>query len=214
MPPAKKKKPVAAKKKKVASVKAAKKKTSAQKVSKAAGLVWEKASVADAVAAVLTHLQAGNVQAVLVGASCAALHIPSLKPKSIDLVVREYHVLEMTKLMKELGYKEVELRSFVSLRSPYAIHFFPAPVSVGDAQVYQFKMYKHRSYHFPMLNETDCVRHRLSQWYHWGEEDALRDALMLSKKFKVDQVLIQRWSEQEWAKEKYVEFARLLKEQK
>lgn len=208
MPPAKKKKPAARKP-------VVKKKSSVSKKSSGAGsLVWEKASVADAVTAVLTHLQAGSVQAVLVGASCAALHIPSLKPKSIDLVVREYHVLEMTKLMKELGYKEVELRSFVSLRSPYAIHFFPAPVSVGDAQVYHFKMHKHRSYNFPMLNETDCVRHRLSQWYHWGEEEALRDALALSKKFKVDQALIQRWSEQEWAKEKYVEFARLLKEQK
>ena len=214
MAPAKKKKPTAAKKKKIAAVKVVKKKTSAQKAAKTESLVWEKVSVADAVTTVLTHLQAGNVQAVLVGASCAALHVPSLKPKSIDLVVREYHVLEMAKLMKQLGYKEVELRSFVSLRSPYAIHFFPAPVAVGDAQVYQFKMYKHRSHHFPILNETDCVRHRLSQWYHWGEEDALRDALVLSKKCKVDQQLIQRWSEQEWAKEKYLEFARLLKEQK
>ena len=208
--------PAAKKKKTVRKAPAKKSSAKAKPAKKAAlpNLVWEKVSVAEAVTAVLMHLQAAKVQAVLVGASCAALYIPSLKPKSIDLVVREYHVLEMTQVMKALGYKEVELRSFVSLRSPYAIHFFPAPVSVGDAQVYDFKMHKHRSYNFPMLNETDCVRHRLSQWYHWGEEDALRDALLLSKKFKVDQPLIQRWSEMEWAKEKYLEFARLLKEQK
>lgn len=48
-----------------------------------------------------------------------------------------------------------------------------------------------------MISPTDCVKDRLSAYYHWGDQQSLWQALLITKSKKVDLDEVKRWSENE-----------------
>ena len=175
-------------------------------------LNWTEHSIQEAVATIIQFLRAQNVEAVLVGSACAAIYVPCLSARCIELVVYEYHVEVMKKLMRRLKFRPTELRLFKSKHAPFDVVFLPPPLEVGDAAVSEIAEFSNDLCSINLLNHTDCVRHRLAQWYHWGEQSALDQAVVVSKCHpkQVNQALIKRWSAHEWASEKYQQYLDLL----
>ena len=151
-------------------------------------------------------LKEHGVGVILTGGACAALYALRTKAQSLDFVISEYHVEQMTTLMETLGFQPKELRSFTNTKAPFEIHFVPAPATVGDEVVTDFTTLKSREGVIALLTPTDCVRHRLAAWYRWGDDEAFEQAVAVAKRHPVNLPAIARWSEWEWSTERYEEF--------
>jgi len=172
---------------------------------------WGELSAREAAAFLADYLADHEVNTMLTGSTCAACYVNSITPKSVDLVTPIYHVEKMTKLMKKVGLKSNELRTFFHSKAPFDIHFLPPPVTSGDSRVEELVVQETIYGQMNILGITDCVMQRLAQWYHWGELDAFEEALLLAKNYKVDFAQIKLWSSREWATEKFTEFMKALK---
>lgn len=53
-----------------------------------------------------------------------------------------------------------------------------------------------------LLTPTDCVKDRLSSFYHWNDEQALEQALLVANNHPVDLNDIRRWTKDEGQEEK------------
>lgn len=167
---------------------------------------WKRLSSRQAAATIGELLRKQGMRPVLVGAAAAAIYVPSLSSDTLEFVVPEYHVDVVEKLMKSIGFQSRELRSFRSDTAPVEIIFLAPPVTVGDELVDVFQTVKSKTGPLTLLTPTDCVRHRLAQWYRFGAEEALREAIAVAKVHTVNYEMIRRWSEREWSEEKYKEF--------
>ena len=150
---------------------------------------------------------------VLIGKACAAIYGgSSIKPKIIDFVVREYNIENVAQAMKGIGFSKVGHRTFASKRCPYEVFLSTYPITVGDDVVGEVRVMKTARGPLKLLLPTDCVRQRLSMYYRWGDKEALDDAIKVGRRKKVDLKLVKRWSDWEWASERFAEFLHLLKE--
>ncbi|MFA4874183.1 MAG: hypothetical protein WC956_05015 [bacterium] len=148
----------------------------------------------------------------LIGKACAALHVgTSIKPKSLDLVLREYQVNELKAAMSRIGFRNTEMNTFESNRCPLAVVISPPPISVGDDIVDSLQIIKTRDGDIRTLDPTDCVRQLLSMYYRWGDRDAMEDAIAVASKHAIDLDLVRRWSEWEWCTDRFEEFLTELK---
>jgi hypothetical protein len=57
-----------------------------------------------------------------------------------------------------------------------------------------------------LLSSTDCVKDRLSAFYHWGDRQCLQQAVWVAQMKPIDLIEVERWSRQEGAAEKFCEF--------
>ncbi len=57
-----------------------------------------------------------------------------------------------------------------------------------------------------LLTPTDCVRDRLCAYYYWNDLQTLEQAVMVSKKHKVDLEIIKQWSALINQENKYLTF--------
>jgi hypothetical protein len=56
------------------------------------------------------------------------------------------------------------------------------------------------------MTPTDSVKDRLAAYYHWNDQQALEQALMVAESQKIDFHEIKRWSAQEGHSEKHRQF--------
>jgi hypothetical protein len=163
-------------------------------------------------ARVREHLSQAGYDPVLTGRTCAAIYVGhSVRPESIDFVLKEYEVPELAETMSKIGFKPAGLHTFASRSCPVDVVFSPPPLAVGDDLVKEVAEVKVRGGRIRLLNPTDCVRQRLSMFYRWGDRDAFAEALAISSKMKVDMDLVRRWSDWEWCAESYQEFEKELR---
>ncbi|MBI4212196.1 MAG: hypothetical protein HY540_06115 [Deltaproteobacteria bacterium] len=192
-------------KKKTTSKRIVKKKAAQKKFSK---IEWEKLSVRQAAAVLREHLLTITNRAILVGSSCAAVYVPSLATKNLDFVISKFHIAEVGKLMKRLGFKARELRSFVCVKGPYEVRFPPPPPLAGDEPIESTVIVSSNQGPLELLTPTDCVRQRLAAWYRLGDEDGFQQAVAVAKKHPIDFDVVKQWSQWEWSTDKYETFVR------
>ncbi|MDP2228515.1 MAG: hypothetical protein Q8J78_13685 [Moraxellaceae bacterium] len=48
-----------------------------------------------------------------------------------------------------------------------------------------------------LLTPTDCVKDRLSAYYHWHDRQALEQAVWVAQRQAVDREAVRQWSAQE-----------------
>jgi hypothetical protein len=79
------------------------------------------------------------------------------------------------------------------------IDFVAPPVAVGDEPVKNFTMLKTTKGTLKILGPTDCVKDRLSAFYHWNDPQSLEQAIMVAtrQRSKIDIKDIERWSKRE-----------------
>ncbi|MFH0799016.1 MAG: hypothetical protein V2A66_02400 [Pseudomonadota bacterium] len=148
---------------------------------------------------------------ILTGSACAAIYGgKSIKPQSIEFVIKDYAVDAVNVAMEKLGFVARSDHSFIKKDCPFEIVLVPAPVVAGDDVVSIFDAVRTAAGSIRLLNPTDCVRQRLSAFYRWGDREALLEALRVSRRHKVDMDLIRRWSDWEWAADGFEEFTKSL----
>lgn len=154
-----------------------------------------------------SYLAEGGYSPALIGKACAAIHAgPSVKPASLDFVVREYQVDDLTHVMSGIGFKNTGNNTFESRTCPVPVIISPPPIAVGDDVVDELQTIRTRDGMIKILFPTDCVRHCLSMYYKWGDTDALLDAVAVASRNKIDLDKVRRWSEWEWCSDRFEEF--------
>jgi hypothetical protein len=144
---------------------------------------------------VQTGLRERGIETILSGGAAVALYSRN-KYVSLDLdLVNAYFAkpAHIRGVMEQIGFYEVG-RHFKHPESRYIIEFPPGPLSVGGEPVTRIDELKFSVGTLRVISPTDCVKDRLAAYYHWGDQQCLIQAILVSKESDVDLEEIQRWS--------------------
>lgn len=129
--------------------------------------------------------------------------------QSSDLDFATYEELKpIEKALAKLGFKRIG-RQFSHDQCPYLIDFVNPPISVGHEAIHQFSTLNTSIGSLQLLSPTDCVKDRLASFFHWNDEQALEQALMVAEDHPIDLKDLKRWAKGEGFEKKLNEFLRL-----
>lgn len=153
---------------------------------------------------VADNLSKNSIEAVLVGGACVSIYSKN-KYQSYDLdFVTESSLKEVENALKEIGFDDKKGRIFSNFKTEFVIDFVAPPVSIGNEPIKEF----FRLGNLKLLTPSDCVKDRLSAYYHWNDAQSLEQAVMVAKaqKNKIDLHELERWSKAENNISKYQYF--------
>jgi hypothetical protein len=167
---------------------------------------WKNIRIKELAALVSEKLRRGGVDSILVGGACVSIYTKN-KYQSFDLdFVTHATVKEITPLLAELGFRRESSRHFVRHDCLFFIEFVAPPAAVGDEPLKGEKNLKTKLGTLILMTPTDSVKDRLAAYYHWNDQQALEQAVMVAESQKIDLREIKRWSDQEGHSEKYQQF--------
>ena len=163
----------------------------------------------EAAATIFARLDRNGHEPILAGQACAAIYGGGgIRSHALEFVIRDFTAQQINALMAELGFALKEMRTYANPACPFEVIIAPTPLTVGDDVVADARVIKTSGGPLRMLTPTDCVRQRLSMFYRWGDRAALAEAVQVAKRQPVDLDLVKRWSEWEWATDRFEEFLR------
>lgn len=95
--------------------------------------------------------------------------------------------------MLEIDF-EIEARHYIHPDTKYLIEFPAGPLSIGREQVKDIKELDFSTGKLRVISPTDCVKDRLSAYYHWDDNQSLHQAILVAKNNPIDIKEIERWS--------------------
>ena len=98
--------------------------------------------------------------------------------------------------MEEIGFRE-KGRHFTHPDTRLFVEFPPGPLVVGDEPVKHVHEIKYSTGVLRLISPTDCVKDRLSWYYHMNDRQSLEQAVMVAQRHKIDLREVRRWSEHE-----------------
>ena len=142
-----------------------------------------------------SHLRKNDIQVVLSGGAVVAIYSRGeYVSRDLDLVnLFAANRKTIRKAMQDLGFRE-EGRYFRHPDSQFLIEFPPGPLTVGTEPVREISERKYSTGILRILSPTDCVKDRLAAFYHWGDNQCLIQAVMVTRAQAVDLMEIKRWS--------------------
>ena len=144
---------------------------------------------------VSSAFQESGIDVVLSGGSCVSIYSEE-KHVSMDL---DFVNAAFTKrdrirsVMNSLGFKE-ESRYFRHPETDLLVEFPPGPLGVGDEPVKQVDELETETGVLRIISPTDCVKDRLIWYYHDGDTECLRQAILVAEHNAIDLDEIGRWS--------------------
>lgn len=165
---------------------------------------------AEMAAFVQDHLQAVGIIVVLSGGAAVAYRTEN-RYVSYDIDLVNIYMVARKRIdeaMRTLGFAE-EGRYFKHPESQWFIEFPPGPLTVGVEPVGKVDEIQLPTGILKILSATDSVKDRLAAFYHWGDEQCLRQAVLIRQNAEVDLQEVERWSIVEG---KLAEFQRFLAE--
>lgn len=165
---------------------------------------------AEMAAFVQDHLQAVGIKVVLSGGAAVAYRTEN-RYVSYDIDLVNIYMVARKRIdeaMRTLGFAE-EGRYFKHPESQWFIEFPPGPLTVGVEPVGKVDEIQLPTGILRILSATDSVKDRLAAFYHWGDEQCLRQAVLIRQNAEVDLQEVERWSIVEG---KLAEFQRFLAE--
>ena len=152
----------------------------------------------------------------MVGEACAAIYAPTkIHPNNIEFVIQRTTIPKLKSALSTVGFRSSQMRRFKNKKCPFVIVILPPPLAVGDELVKDTVEIKVGTRSFKTLSVTDCIRYKLASYYRWADETAYEHALHVAKgRRKYDMTTIQRWSEWEWADDKFAEFMKRVHERR
>lgn len=96
-------------------------------------------------------------------------------------------------VMESLGFHEKN-RYFRHPDTALLVEFPPGPLGVGEEPVKQIDQLKTATGILRLISPTDCVKDRLSWYYHDADTECLRQAILVTKHNAIDLKEIERWS--------------------
>jgi hypothetical protein len=153
---------------------------------------------AELAAYVQNSLHRQGIEVVLSGGATVAIY-SSNKYVSKDIDLINVHFADRKKIriaMEEIGFRQAG-RSFEYPGTKFFVEFPPGPLSVGDEPIKQVDEIKYETGILKVISPTECVKDRLSNYYHFGDRQCLAQAILVAQNNKIDYVEIKRWSESE-----------------
>lgn len=150
-------------------------------------------------------LHAASIDAVLTGGAVVSIYTDN-KYQSYDLdFITHSSLKELEKAFKGTGFYR-DGRFFKHPETDFFIDFPAPPVSVGNMPVNEFKEIISKDQYLKLLTPTHCVMDRLAAYYHWNDQQALVQALMVAQKNEIDFKRIKQWSIDERMADKFEYF--------
>jgi len=154
-------------------------------------------------------LKSYEINVVLVGGACVSIYSEN-RYQSMDVNFATYEELKpIEKILQQYGFKR-QGRSFRHEDCPYLIDFVNPPITVGHEAVHQFKKLQTASGSLVLLLPTDCVKDRLSAFFHWNDKPSLDQAILVAKSHQIDIENIKKWAKAEGFPEKFDYFLKLM----
>ena len=152
-----------------------------------------------------------GIDVVLSGGACVSIYTENRYVSfDLDFVLRTPVPRKKIKTtMGELGFLE-DGRHFRHSGNPFIVEFLSPPLSVGDEPVQRINEIRRGRMTLRLLSPTDCVKDRLTAFYHWNDRPSLDQAVLVSLNEDVDLSEVNRWSLNEGMKEKYGIFRKLI----
>jgi hypothetical protein len=164
-------------------------------------------NIGELAAFVCSHLDRYGIRVALSGGAVVSIyasgHYVSMDLDFIDLLHTTRQKLKT--VLREIGFEEKK-RYFVSEETEYFIEFPAGPLAVGNEPVKKLAELQFETGKLCLLSPTDCVKDRLSAFYHWGDRQCLQQAVWVAQMKPIDWIEVERWSRQEGAAEKFVKF--------
>jgi hypothetical protein len=145
-----------------------------------------------------------GLNVVLSGGACVSIYTKN-RYASFDLdfvLTSPVPRKKIKRTMEGLGFHE-DGRHFRHPRTPYIVEFLLPPLSVGEEPVREVSEIRSGERVLRLLSPTDCVKDRLAAFFHWNDRPSLEQAILVSRKKKVDLREVRRWSVNEGMKDKF-----------
>lgn len=175
---------------------------------------WKKIGIKELGALISERLREVGIDTILVGGACVSIYTNN-EYQSFDLdFVTHATVKEIKPLLSKLGFHPASSRHFSRSDCPLFIEFVAPPAAVGKEPLKDQKRMKGKFGTLVLMTPADCVKDRLAAYYHWRDQQALGQAVMVAKAQKIDLHEVKRWSEEEGFAGEYSQFLKRLREKK
>lgn len=165
--------------------------------------------MADVVRCVATALRSAGIRGVLTGGACASLYTRGgYKSSDLDFIIQ--NAVSSTQLdgaMASAGFRRVG-KQYEHPHAPFFVEFPAGPLGIGTDVHIQPIEYRIKGSVVSALSATDSCRDRLVAFYHWNDRQALKVAVSIVRRHRVNLTVIRQWSEDEGARSKCEEFMR------
>ena len=155
---------------------------------------------ADLGAFVQSHLRNKGIDMVLGGGACVSIYSQN-KYSSMDLdMIHSSLMAPKRKLIRdamgELGFVEVG-RYFTHADTDLFVDFVAGPPAVGEEPVKDIQERHEASGILRIISPTDCVKDRLTGFYHDNDQQCLDQAILVAQDNAISLSEIERWSKGE-----------------
>ncbi|MFO7871101.1 MAG: hypothetical protein R6V03_06675 [Kiritimatiellia bacterium] len=144
---------------------------------------------------VSSALQKSDIDVVLSGGSCVSIYSEEqYVSMDLDFVNAMFTKRDRIRsVMDSLGFIE-ENRYFRHPDTDLLVEFPPGPLGVGEEPVKQIDSLKTETGVLRIISPTDCVKDRLTWYYHDGDTECLKQAFLVAQANTIDIKEIERWS--------------------
>jgi len=152
---------------------------------------------ADLAAFVQEHLRGKGIDMVLCGGACVAIYsrgrYVSMDLDMVHAGLKAPKRRRVREVMLSLGFSE-RGRHFTHPESDFLVEFPKGPPSVGEEPVKEIRERREATGILKITSPTDCVKDRLTWFYHDHDRQCLDQAVMVARKCRIDLAEIERWS--------------------
>jgi hypothetical protein len=152
-------------------------------------------SLAELAAFVSDHLTKHGIDVVLSGGGCVSVYSDNrYRSDDLDFIERyREDRKELAAALDMIGFKP-KRRYFIHPDTPFFLEFPTGPLSIGSEPVREIAEIALSTGTLRMLTPTDCIKDRLSHYFHWGDKQGLEQALMVAGSCPIDLDELARWS--------------------
>ncbi|ANO51875.1 hypothetical protein BA177_12290 [Woeseia oceani] len=162
-------------------------------------------------ALVCDALEKAGITVTLTGGACVAIWSNGqYVSKDIDFI-EEGPVprRQVVAVLISLGFSEKN-RYFVHKDTEFFVEFPTGPLTVGDERVREVTTRETDVGKLRLLTPTDCVKDRLAAYFHWNDQQAFEQAVLVAKAQTINLENVRRWSQNEGQRGKCETFLKQL----
>lgn len=156
---------------------------------------------------VYSHLQECGIDVVLSGGAAVSIYTDNQYISfDVDFIpVFSVKRNNLKKAMGEIGFKE-QGRHFEHPMTKYFVEFPAGPLAISSEPIRDVEEIELSTGKLKILSVTDCVKDRLSAYYHWKDRQCLEQAVMVTKNQNVDIDEVERWSIHEGKHQEFLDY--------